>query len=128
VALRRRDVVSVVRFDGNQINLIEVKESAAGVLRSVAAPHYEFSADVCTLLGPGLYGVAMDEVVLRSETDFHRSRRRIATSALFENNSDVMELARNIAFGVVLVVSLLVWFQVGHIAGALDAVTKAVIK
>lgn len=121
---RSRDAVRVVLFDGQGSRSFEVDETAAGVLRSKVAPHYEFAADVCTIVAPGLYALAADDVTMRSEADFHRTRKRIATSALFENNSDMMDLARNIAVGVSVVVNVLVWFQVGHMAGLVDALMK----
>lgn len=122
--IARRERLRVVRFDGSDVSSFEVEELPQGILRSVSAPHYEFAADVCKLVAPNLYAVAMDEVTMRSEGDFHRSRRRIATSALFENNSDIMDLARNIAMGVVFVVCIIVLFQVGHIAGVLDVAVR----
>lgn len=122
----RRERMKVVRYTGSHWMAFDVEESSSGVLRSVTVPHYEFSADACTLVSPGLYAIAVDEVTMRSEGDFHRSRRRIATSALFENNSDLMDLARNIAMGVCLVVMILVWFQVGHMSGLIDVIAKQV--
>lgn len=126
MSVRRRDRLEVVRFTGSNVQAFEVEETSSGVLRSLTAPHYEFAADVCTLVRPGLYAVAIDEVTMRSESDFHRSRRRIATGALFENNSDLMDLARNIAMGVMFVVCIILLFQVGHIAGVIDVVAKSV--
>lgn len=107
--------IRLARYDGAQWSLHQMEETDEGTLREKHG-RYELSADVAVPLAPDLYVVAVDEVTLRSEADFHATRRRIVFRSLFTNSGDLMELAKNITIFTCLIVAVLLWFQLGQLA------------
>lgn len=107
---------TLVVYDGEQFTAYDdVRRSDVNTLLFDGG---EVSVDLVRVVRPGLYVYAADELQLLKETDFHSARRRVIFASLFQNNTDIMEFARQAALWVQLAVTLLTWFSVQSVSGS----------
>lgn len=117
--MARKDACTVVHFDGAQWTAYDAVRTPQGTFKTTAPERLELSGDVAIPAGRDVYVLATDRVTLLGEADFHRARRRVILSALFDNSSDLMEWGRNIAAAVAVVVAFLTYTQVSSMASSL---------
>lgn len=120
--------VVVYRWSGAAWSKLPCRLTAEGSLKSAEG---EFASDVCTRVDDGVYIVCLDELTMRSEADFHATRRRIALRTLFDNNGDLMMMAQQYAGIACVVIAIILLVTVanmggtlGHIEGAVNALSK----
>lgn len=115
-SVRSVDAGTLVVYNGSQWTAYDgVTRSDVNTLRYADG---EVSIDAVTVVRPGLYVLCAGEIALLSETDFHAARRRVIFASLFQNTTDIMEFAKQAAIFVVLAVSLLSWFNLQSVSGA----------
>lgn len=110
----------MLHYDGSQWVIYSCAIESGGILRDSLGR--EFMADACTAVRDDLYVLAASPVTLLSESDFLAARKRVVFRSLFENNSDVMDLIRNIGFWIVVALAVIVYFRVAGMASDLQTV------
>lgn len=107
----------LLRWDGAVWSTRQVKIGSDGVISSAdGGPHFELAGEACTVIRPGLMLLAADDLVMRTETDFHAMRKRVSLHQLFSSSGDLMELVKNgVTFAwAILAVVLLVLVASTH--------------
>lgn len=120
-----RDCI-LVHYDGGQWTSYKATRTAQATFKTLSPERLEVGSDGAVYAGGGVYVLAVDRVTLLSEADFHRGRRRVILASLFDNQSDLMEWARNIAAVVAVVVSFLTYNSVSSLSGPLQHVLSQV--
>ncbi len=111
--------LELIQWNGKRFSVSDV-QLRDGVL--VGKGDLAIAVGACEVVKPGVYFVGVDDVTMRTEADFHDLRRRIAMRSLFDNTGDLMDMARNIAMFLSVIIAIGLWLQVGGMRGDLSSV------
>lgn len=101
----------LVRYDGSVWSSRKVRIGADGVVQTHdGGPLLTFAGEACTVVRSGLMVLCADDLVMRTEADFHDMRKRVALRQLFSSTGDIMELVRNgVTWAWAILAIVLLW-------------------